>query len=1444
MIVRYLGNAVNIVDTAAADTFATTTGTLAGADIDAGTTLTYGISGEIAANGVVTKVGTYGTLAVTATSGAYTFTPNAVAINALAANTSETFSVTVSDGTTTTTATLTVNLTGVNDAPTLVLGAVAATGGTKTASSGSSSPSLLTSSPAWNTSAGSYTNNSATAPDTSTTASTLTLSPATWDLYQNVAAETGVVYKVGVWVKLGTATNFCIVVNNTSAWNTIGGKSFTSADGLSTTGWTYVSYVFTGPASGNVNLHIGGHSESGVAQQTAGTVYTWNWEFIKQTAEYSLHTFTTNGTFTPTGSGVVDVLVVGGGGGGGGSYVGGGGGGGGVLTRSSYAVTAGTPISVVVGSGGTGGGYDTRGTTGSSSQFGSLLASGGGGGGSILSNTGLAGASGGGAGWQGTAGAGTQGEGNSGGTFGSFPSNHGGGGGGAGGTPDSSGVGGTGVASAITGSSTYYAGGGAAGTDHSVSLAGGLGGGGSGGQGNPSPSSGLNGGANSGGGGGGGGGNSNALVGGNGGSGVVIVRYLSNDVNYADTSANDTFGTTTGTLAGSDADTGATLTYGIATITVTNGVATKVGTYGTLAVTAATGAYTFTPNAAAINALAANTTETFSVTVSDGTATTTATLTVNLTGVNDTPVFTSSTAVSVAENQTTVQTVAATDVESQAITYSLNGGADVAKFSLTSGGVLTFASAPDYEAPTDVDGNNTYIVIVRATDASSASTDQTVTVTVSNVNDAPVVSVPVSFTGAEDTLFPLASTLQVTTLAGNGQGFVDGTGTAAQFSMPFAAAVDAAGNVYVADPGNNRIRKITPAGVVTTLAGGTGGFADGTGTAAQFYNPLGVAVDAAGTVYVSDRYNDRIRKITPAGVVTTLAGGTGGFADGAGTAAQFSSPRGVAVDAAGYVYVGDTGNGRIRKITPAGVVTTLAGTGTAGLANGAGTVAQFNNPQGLAVDAAGTVTVADSSNYQIRKITQVGVTVSDLEGGTLSVALGVSNGTLTATLTGGATVSTGALATASVTLSGTSTQLNAALATLNYQGTTNYSGADTLTVTVSDGVTPITATGTITVTAVNDAPVAAASTVTSIVEDVADLINTGTPVSSLVTNFTDADSGAVKGIAVTAVVTTNGTWWYSTNTGSTWTTLTGVTTSAARLLKGNDAAYKVRFVPAANFYGTATMTYQAWDQTSGTAGGTGDVTTNGGSTAYSSNPGTGTITITAVNDAPTLATRVVVTASGGNLTTSGNYTIHRFTSSGTFVPPGTGTVEVLVVGGGGGGGRGQYHGGGGGGGGVLANSVYAVTANSSVAVVIGSGGATGTNGGGSSFGTLSALGGGGGGAQGLDGTIGASGGGSGWGAVGGAGTNGQGYAGASGVYGLAHGSGGGGGSGGAGITGTGVSGGAGGVGLASAVSGASLSYGGGGGGSAYAGAGRGRRRRRWRRGGEGRPQHNRYVGWG
>ncbi len=207
--------------------------------------------------------------------------------------------------------------------------------------------------------------------------------------------------------------------------------------------------------------------------------------------------------------------------------------------------------------------------------------------------------------------------------------------------------------------------------------------------------------------------------------------------------------------------------------------------------------------------------------------------------------------------------------------------------------------------------------------------------------------------------------------------------TSAGFNKPHGVAIDASGNIYVADTDNHRIRKITPTGMVSALAGsgptvGAGSFLDHTlGTLARFGKPRGVVIDASGNIYVADTNNHRIRKITPAGMVSTLAGGgsptvgvgAGSFLDHTtGTSARFNKPHGVAIDASGNIYVADTDNHRIRKITSGGVVSTLAGTGHSGFMDGAGTSAQFDSPRGIAVNSSGTIYVTDYNNHRIRKI--------------------------------------------------------------------------------------------------------------------------------------------------------------------------------------------------------------------------------------------------------------------------------------------------------------------------------------------------------------------------------------------------------------------------------------------------------------------------------------------
>jgi sugar lactone lactonase YvrE len=232
-------------------------------------------------------------------------------------------------------------------------------------------------------------------------------------------------------------------------------------------------------------------------------------------------------------------------------------------------------------------------------------------------------------------------------------------------------------------------------------------------------------------------------------------------------------------------------------------------------------------------------------------------------------------------------------------------------------------------------------------------------------------------------LFALTAGLRaqdlVSTLAGQAlvSGATNGTGTNALFSDPAAVVVDASGNYYIADSLNDAIRKVTAAGVVTTFAGqlGVAGLINATGTGAQFDDPNGLAFDAGGNLYVSDTGNNVIRKITSAGVVSTYAGvaGTGGYLDGSTGTALFNSPLGIVVWTNGTVYVADSGNHCIRKIS-GGTVATFAGSPQVwGSADGTGTNAQFNAPCGLRFDAHRILFVSDANNNTVRRITTNGV---------------------------------------------------------------------------------------------------------------------------------------------------------------------------------------------------------------------------------------------------------------------------------------------------------------------------------------------------------------------------------------------------------------------------------------------------------------------------------------
>ncbi|MBV1777328.1 hypothetical protein KSF73_16525 [Burkholderiaceae bacterium DAT-1] len=240
------------------------------------------------------------------------------------------------------------------------------------------------------------------------------------------------------------------------------------------------------------------------------------------------------------------------------------------------------------------------------------------------------------------------------------------------------------------------------------------------------------------------------------------------------------------------------------------------------------------------------------------------------------------------------------------------------------------------------------------------------------VASANISNVAVTCVSATVTVKTVAggTTVVATPVTGN----TDGTGTKALFKNPKGLIVAPDGNIYIVDTGNNLIRKMTSAGVVTTFAGsGFSGFLDGTTYTANFNAPTGIAVDKNGNLYIADTGNNAIRKITKMGEVTTLAGSsTAGAEDGLGAAATFNGPTGLAVDGDGNVYVADAGNFSIRKITAGGLVSTLAG-GSQGYVNATGSSAQFCSPNSAVLNKDGNILVTDQGAGAVRMITPTGV---------------------------------------------------------------------------------------------------------------------------------------------------------------------------------------------------------------------------------------------------------------------------------------------------------------------------------------------------------------------------------------------------------------------------------------------------------------------------------------
>lgn len=341
--------------------------------------------------------------------------------------------------------------------------------------------------------------------------------------------------------------------------------------------------------------------------------------------------------------------------------------------------------------------------------------------------------------------------------------------------------------------------------------------------------------------------------------------------------------------------------------------------------------------------------------------------------------------------------------------------------SATSGYVLTLkqGSTTISTIPIGSQATNNYIF-------TGLTTGATYTYTVQSKNG--------SLLSAESNSISVTADYTTTTFAGSSYGYADGTGTAAKFRNPIGGGVDSNGNVYIADLYNNSIRKITPTGVVTTFAGigsaasgdATNGTANGTGTDARFSRPTGISFDASGNMYVADQTNQRIRMITPGGVVSNIAisgfvdptstavapdgtiyvadqnsatikkiandanrtvtvfAGSGliGSTDGAANVAKFQNPTGIVRDSLGNLYVSEQFTYKIRKIDSNGNVSTLAGSGVSGFADGTGTNAKFAGCYGLAIDSNNNLYVGDYGNHRIRKVTPAGVVTTLAGNGT------------------------------------------------------------------------------------------------------------------------------------------------------------------------------------------------------------------------------------------------------------------------------------------------------------------------------------------------------------------------------------------------------------------------------------------------------------------------------
>ena len=1200
--------AASYTDTAAQDTYTANTGTLAGADVDTGTTLTYGITGGTVNAGVSTLAGTYGSLSVNTTTGAYTYTPNATAINALTGNTTDTFTVSVSDGAASSTATYTVNLTAANDTPVLATPTAASytdtaaqdtftadtgtlagtdrdtgaaltygiTGGTVNA--GVSTLAGTYGSLSVNTATGAYTytpNATAINALTANTTDTFTVSVS------DGALSSTATYTVNL-----TAANDTPVLSTPTAasyTDTAAQDSFTADTGTlggtdRDTGAALTYGITGGTVNAGVSTLAGTYGSLSVNTATGAYTYTPNATAINALTGNTTDTFTvsvSDGTASSTATYTVN------------------------LTAANDTPALATPTAAAYTDTAAQDSYtnDTGTLTASDRDTGTTLTYG------ITGGTVSAGVS--------TL-AGTYGSLSVNTTTGAYTY-----------TPNATAI--NALTANTTDTFTVSVSDGALSSmaTYTVNLT----------AANDTP-----------------------------------VLSTPTAASYTDTAAQDTFTTDTGTLAGTDRDTGTTFTYGITGGTVNAGVSTLAGTYGSLSVNTATGAYTYTPNATAINALTANTTDTFTVSVSDGTASTTATYTVNLTAANDTPVLATPTAASYTDTaaldtfSNSAGTLAGTDRDTgAALTYGIAGGTVNAGVSTLAGtyGSLSvniatgaYTYTPNATAINALTANTTDTFTVSVSDGALSST-ATYTVNLSAANDAPVLATPTAAsytdTAAQDTY-----TANTGTLAGAD---VD-TGTTLTYGI--TGGTENAG--------------------VSTLAGTYGSLSVNTATGAYTYTPNATAINGLTanttdtfTVSVSDgtasttatytvnltAANDTPVLATPTAASYTDTAALDTFSNSAGTLAGTDRDTGAAltygiaggtVNAGVSTLAGTYGSLSVNTATGAYTYTPNATAINALTANTTDTFTVSVSDGALSTTATYTVNLTAANDTPVLA-TPTAASYTDTaaqdsftaDTGMLAGADRDTGAVLTYGITGG-TVNAGIS-----TLAGAYGSLSVNTATGAYTYTPNATvinaltanTTDSFTVNVSDGALSSTATYTVSLTAANDTTVLGGATAVTAINDTA----TATPFSA----FTLTDADTAQSLTLTVTLDTAAKGVLTNLGGGTYDAATGVYTYTGTAAQAQAAIRALVFTPAVNRVAstlTETTTFT--------------VSVNDGIAAAASDATT-TVVSTAVNDAPVLLANGIVLTTTNEDTASAGVTVAAMLSASGYSDADSAALQGMAL---------------------------------------------------------------------------------------------------------------------------------------------------------------------------------------